>query len=410
MISQSILPKQRKMKKDIRIRIADSSGNITIFVFDRFSRSEYEETGRRLLAMDELGGEQVAFVTGPRSFEMSGLEFCGNASRAFALMAADGTEKQVIDIDVSGTDRPVRVTVVPEISYAAAEMPLPREVVPADDRDWPELRGATAVVCDGITHLVIPGEEDTALFERAKRYMTEKYDPAALGVMFCRVSRREIEMTPVVYVRAVESLYREGSCGSGTMAVAAALTQGKADGKYVYTVKQPAGTITVTASAKGGEVTGIVIEGGVSLGDERIVTLEYDDDNEDDETFPSIDEFRDIVSELLDELPEEFFKELSGGVVVEPGMMRPDYARGDDISTLGQYVRSGLGRQIKIFYGSFREAFPRIDREHLKGRVRDTVRHEFRHHLEGLAGMHGRDSLEAEDRAEMERYLKVKDR
>lgn len=354
--------------------------------------------------MDELHGEQVAFVTGERSFEMCGLEFCGNASRAFALMIAGGQEKQVFDINVSGTDNPVRVTVVPEIDYAAAEMPLPSAVETVSDPGYPELEGAVTVACGGITHLVTFGEPDDGLFERAKEYISEKYDPPALGVMFCRRSGNIIEMTPVVYVKAVGSLYREGSCGSGTTAAAAALSHKKAEGKYVYTVKQPAGTIVATVEKKEGEILRITIEGEVSLEDERTVEIEYE------EGFPSLDEFREIVADLLDELPEEFFNELSGGVVVEPGIMRPDYARGDDISTLGQYVSSGIGKQVKIYYGSFREAFPGIGREQLRERVRETVRHEFRHHLEGLAGMHGKDSLEAADRTEMEKYIGGKER
>lgn len=354
--------------------------------------------------MDELHGEQVAFVTGERSFEMCGLEFCGNASRAFALMIADGREKQVFDINVSGTDAPVRVTVVPEIDYAAAEMPLPSAVETVSDPGYPELDGSVTVACGGITHLVTFGEPDDGLFEKAKEYISEKYDPPALGVMFCRRNGNIIEMTPVVYVKAVGSLYREGSCGSGTTAVAAALSHMKAGGKYVYTVRQPAGTIIATSEVKDGKIRRITIEGEVSLEEERTVEIEYE------EGFPSLDEFREIVADLLDELPEEFFNELSGGVVVEPGVMRPDYARGDDISTLGQYVSSGIGKQVKIYYGSFRDAFPGIGREQLRDRVRETVRHEFRHHLEGLAGMHGKDSLEAADRIQMEKYIGRKGR
>ena len=39
--------------------------------------------------------------------------------------------------------------------------------------------------------------------------------------------------------------------------------------------------------------------------------------------------------------------------------------------------------------------------EELKDRLRKTVRHEFRHHMENLAGMYGADSLEHEDMEEI---------
>ena len=37
----------------------------------------------------------------------------------------------------------------------------------------------------------------------------------------------------------------------------------------------------------------------------------------------SIGEYRQIVSELLDELPQEFFRELTGGVIVSPAAEVP---------------------------------------------------------------------------------------
>ena len=58
------------------------------------------------------------------------------------------------------------------------------------------------------------------------------------------------------------------------------------------------------------------------------------------------DEYKRIVSELLDELPDAFFRELTGGVIVSQAAPRPDYARGDDLCIMGLYrVFSGV-RQI----------------------------------------------------------------
>ena len=49
------------------------------------------------------------------------------------------------------------------------------------------------------------------------------------------------------------------------------------------------------------------------------------------------EEYQNIISELLDELPEEFFRELSGGVVLSEALVIPDYARDNDLFTMGQY-------------------------------------------------------------------------
>lgn len=118
-----------------------------------------------------------------------------------------------------------------------------------------------------------------------------------------------------------------------------------------------------------------------------------------------IAEYRRIVSELLDELPQEFFRELSGGVVVSEALVIPDYARGGDIYTMGVYkVYSGV-RQIVLYKGSFDRAYPQADEGEAKSRLRGVLRHEFRHHLEFLGGMHSTDSLEAEDERKKLAYL-----
>ena len=77
----------------------------------------------------------------------------------------------------------------------------------------------------------------------------------------------------------------------------------------------------------------------------------------------SIEEFREITADLLDELPQEFFRELSGGVIVSERLVAPDYAVGNDLYTMGQYQVYSGGRQITIFKGSFDRAYPQADAE-----------------------------------------------
>ncbi len=119
----------------------------------------------------------------------------------------------------------------------------------------------------------------------------------------------------------------------------------------------------------------------------------------------TIEQYNTIVSELLDELPEEFFRELSGGVIVSEALVIPDYARDNDLFTMGQYqVYSGV-RQIVMFHGSFNRAHPNVDLSEAKDLLRGILRHEFRHHLEYLGGIHNSSSLEAEDERKKQSYL-----
>ena len=120
------------------------------------------------------------------------------------------------------------------------------------------------------------------------------------------------------------------------------------------------------------------------------------------------EQFNSIISELLDELPEEFFWELSGGVIVSEALVIPDYAQGNDLYTMGQYqIYSGI-RQIVMFRGSFNRAHPNVDLSEAKDLLREILRHEFRHHLEYLGGVHNSSSLEAEDERRKREYLSRK--
>ncbi len=119
----------------------------------------------------------------------------------------------------------------------------------------------------------------------------------------------------------------------------------------------------------------------------------------------SLEEYKRIVSELMDELPEEFYRDLNGGVIVSEAVAIPDYARGGDLCALGQYlIYSGM-RQIVMFKGSFDRVYPLADGEEARNLLRGILRHEFRHHLESLGNVHNAESLEAEDRRKKAAYL-----
>ena len=119
----------------------------------------------------------------------------------------------------------------------------------------------------------------------------------------------------------------------------------------------------------------------------------------------TLTEYNRIVSELLDELPPEFFKDLSGGVIVSEAFLVPDYARGNDLYIMGHYKLYSGVRQIVLYKGSFDRVYPDADAGKAKNILRGVLRHEFRHHLEYLGGIHDAGSLEAEDEREKLAYL-----
>lgn len=90
----------------------------------------------------------------------------------------------------------------------------------------------------------------------------------------------------------------------------------------------------------------------------------------------------DILDDLADELPEEIFKDLNGGVSFLEDARRDEEGR----YTLGMYFRGKMGRHIELYYGSFVELYGDMDDETFRRRLKSTLHHELTHHIESQAG------------------------
>lgn len=122
-------------------------------------------------------------------------------------------------------------------------------------------------------------------------------------------------------------------------------------------------------------------------------------------TFERADE---ILDEVIEEIPTEFYQGLSGGVNLSRFVKLSPYAMRNDLYILGQYHRGGgLGRFITIYYGSLDRLYRDKKDEVWKGKLREVLRHELMHHLESLAG---EKDLEKKDREDMMSYLNRKNR
>lgn len=114
-------------------------------------------------------------------------------------------------------------------------------------------------------------------------------------------------------------------------------------------------------------------------------------------------EMLELLEELSEELPAEFFEELNGGVVLQEEAK--EHPRGEgDLWIMGEYCKGGnMGNYINIYYGSFVKLYGSCSREEIKKKLRHTLRHEFRHHLESRAG---EKDLEILDAIYLEAYRK----
>ncbi|MDO4870469.1 MAG: hypothetical protein Q4A65_09340 [Bacillota bacterium] len=284
------------MLDKLDIIVANPAGNTTIFILSPVPVSEYQKYADFVLDIDfkhgyninftegnydkEIKGEQVGFIVSDNTMNMSGLEFCGNASRAFAYYEATKAlpAKKEIDVNVSGCSHPLHAWIDADNQDAKIQMPLPVKSIRLSSEqlgvaeECPELGSSVLVDLDGISHLVlknVPAEEQ--LFNKIKDavYAIDE-DIPALGVMF--IDEATDTMTPVVYVKDVNTTYFEGSCASGTSAAAFVKSMDLPDGIHKMTFKEPAGTLYTEITKESGEVTEIRLNGLVELSD--VITLD----------------------------------------------------------------------------------------------------------------------------------------
>ena len=125
----------------------------------------------------------------------------------------------------------------------------------------------------------------------------------------------------------------------------------------------------------------------------------------------NLEDFARIVMEEVDILPEYVHDGLNCGVLVDSIVYLHPGRVTDDLYILGTYtVDPILGKQIVIYYGSFVSSLQNASESVYRAKIRETVRHEFLHHLETRAGLYRRGTLvEEDDRRMMEYYKSHKD-
>lgn len=207
--------------------ISAAGGNETaIQVIEETQTTEwYAKKGTEIGAKYEnLGAEQSGFlVKSMNHFQMAGGEFCGNATRAVAILFSRLLNRPDTQYTVSGFDGVVSSHVESNghdngyiVESIFLDMPIITEEVVAN--------GKEAIIVDlgGIVHVVIQGTipED---YEKIHRQIVTELNLSqrdAVGVIWYTKTESHATIHPVVWVRGIDSFFYETSCGSGSIAVA----------------------------------------------------------------------------------------------------------------------------------------------------------------------------------------------
>jgi diaminopimelate epimerase len=260
------------------------AGNTTILVTTLVPREFHKTVAKELMKDTFLCAEQVGFVepamgnAAVARLQMMGGEFCGNASRCFAAWLALGgltmgfpacfTEAQEeIPIEVSGHSGVLTAKVInlgkKTSALVAIAMPLPISIRHDVHQEFGDL---SLVQFEGIAHLIV-WKSTAAADDNMARALIDYMIKSGLknhcyGVMF--YNEEQGSMVPAVYVREVESLIWENSCGSGTAALAAALADRRKAAVPELSVSQPGGSLVASALWCNG-ISKIELSGDISI-------------------------------------------------------------------------------------------------------------------------------------------------
>ena len=244
----------------------DPAGNITVIVDSFVPREQQSRVAAELMKRD-VTVEQVGFLEKPDDpccavrLQMMGGEFCGNASLSAAAVIfsraglAEGLYCEEL-FEVSGAPEPVKISgsMVNRTCFdGEVAMPLPE----CSFLDGFEGYTFPLVRFPGICHAIVP--VGTIERERAKAVIASwcrQLGADALGLMF--FDRDKHTLTPLVYVASTDTAVWEGSCASGTAAVAAYLAE--LDGEYASVrLTEPRGTVSASATYSASQVRSLTM-------------------------------------------------------------------------------------------------------------------------------------------------------
>lgn len=246
-LSKILSSEPMKEKEGIkRLTVMYPSGNTTAIVFDQLLDQDRKELNNRIMErwktdyteFPEI--EQCCFVTLPElpeviaRVEMFGGEFCGNATRSVIYALTGGNDYEGL-IEVSGVARPLEFKI--ENEEITLEMPLPKEL------GVEEVEEGILVQLDGIAQLVVidPKEAGTPAQLLRELKNQAKYDlntQPAVGVSYYDTTTNGTEFN--VWVNAIDTVFDETACGSGTCAIGVAIATKRRE-SITLDVIQPSG-------------------------------------------------------------------------------------------------------------------------------------------------------------------------
>lgn len=206
---------------------AGGNGTVIEIIDTPLNREDYESRGKLLGDEYEIfGAEQAGFlVLADNHLEMTGGEFCANATRSAAVLLYQKYGTDNMSFTVSGFSDTVRASVnqLTDTTYFV-EAVFPGMQAKTKQVKLEDGSPASIVDLGGIVHVVIEGTfpQEEAVYTVLHRRIIDQFslgDRNAVGVVWYQKLKDSITMHPVVWVRVADTFHYESSCGSGAIAV-----------------------------------------------------------------------------------------------------------------------------------------------------------------------------------------------
>ncbi len=253
----------------LNYKIFNPGGNKTALIIgNNYTQEERKRINNDILSINsEI--EQVGFIN-PKKYEleMAGGEFCANATRCAIYQYLQGKEGK-IKIKVSGckeevlgsTDKENNVYLTMKINKNLSQM-----LYKKGKFHFVNLEGILLVVLntqDSKEYIqeLKQDEEKTKL--KLKEIMKDfETDEKAIGIILLEQEVNTIKINPVIWVKAIDTLYYETACGSGS--IATAIYKNSLEGTNDFQIIQPSGyLLNVKLNIIDGYLKDVTIKGKV---------------------------------------------------------------------------------------------------------------------------------------------------
>ncbi len=274
-----------KNESIVKYCICRPGGNDTALVYGMDYSPEDKKNINDAIMAKHSNVEQVGFIdlNQKPELQMAGGEFCGNATRSAANCYLEG-KKGNIQIIVNKTD--IINAGIYNDGKSWCEIPL----YYGEDAILLKESGIYLVKMKGMVTIVIKPEvaekylSDKSMLKQygmdfIRHYKLEENE--AVGVMFCEYLDSKIKINPIVWVKAINTLFYETACGSGTTATCMVEAYESKKSKKIDVI-QPSGlVITSEITYEDKEIKKAVISGGVFFEpDIYSLKLEKNDQNQ----------------------------------------------------------------------------------------------------------------------------------